>query len=99
MVRIKLIIVNILLIGGILDVIAQSTSIVGSKHDLSISGAGPVKTSTGETSVCLFCHPPHTYSSGGPGWNHHDGTISFELAGLAGMAEHVSLKMCSVYSE
>jgi predicted CXXCH cytochrome family protein len=32
--------------------------VAGSKHDLSVSGPGPVKAAT-ETEVCIFCHVPH----------------------------------------
>ncbi|MDH5366682.1 MAG: cytochrome c3 family protein [Cyclobacteriaceae bacterium] len=106
MVRIKFIIVNILLIGSILDGIAQSNSIVGSKHDLSVSGSGPVKTSTGETSVCLFCHPPHTYSSDGPRWNRnnpqqtyllYDNTISNTFDAIPGQPDGSSLLCLSCH--
>ncbi len=37
---------------------AQPTSVVGSKHDLSVSGPGPLKAQA-ETEVCIFCHVSH----------------------------------------
>ncbi len=36
-----------------------STGVVGSKHDLSVSGPGPIKAQS-ETEVCVFCHTSHT---------------------------------------
>lgn len=45
------------------------TSIVHSKHNLSISGPGPVR-SAAERDVCIFCHTPHGASGDGPLWNH-----------------------------
>lgn len=45
------------------------TSIVHSKHNLSISGPGTVR-SAAERDVCIFCHTPHGASSDGPLWNH-----------------------------
>jgi predicted CXXCH cytochrome family protein len=102
MVRNKLVILIVMLLGSTSNIVAQSTSIVGSKHDLSVTGAGPVKSTTGETSVCLFCHPPHTYSSGGPGWNRndprqtyiiYDNSVSNTLDAITGQPDGSSL-MC-----
>ncbi len=44
-------------------------SVVNSKHNLSFSGPGEVKSAT-EADVCVFCHTPHTTKSDGPLWNH-----------------------------
>lgn len=48
--------------------VAQST-IIGSKHDLTAGGAGPIKTSDANTEICVFCHTPHGSSSVAPLWN------------------------------
>ena len=41
----------------------------GTKHNLSVSGVGPVKASS-ETQVCVFCHTPHGATPGAPAlWN------------------------------
>jgi predicted CXXCH cytochrome family protein len=40
-------------------------SVVGSKHDLSITGPGPIRA-MGETNVCLPCHVPHSGMSNRP---------------------------------
>ncbi len=43
--------------------------IVGTKHDLSITGPGPVKA-VSETQICVFCHTPHNAKPSYPLWNH-----------------------------
>jgi predicted CXXCH cytochrome family protein len=49
---------------------AQVNTVQGSKHDLSITGSGSVKSTTA-TQVCLFCHALHILdpSSPKPLWN------------------------------
>ena len=49
---------------------AQANTVVGSRHDLSVSGPGPVKA-TSEKEVCLFCHALHIRDSDSPHplWN------------------------------
>ena len=44
------------------------TDILGTKHNLSVSGPGPVKASE-ETRVCIFCHTPHNATPQSPLWN------------------------------
>ena len=44
-------------------------SIVDTKHNLSTSGRGDIKSPT-ETRVCIFCHSSHNTSKEGPLWNH-----------------------------
>ena len=39
------------------------------KHNLSVSGPGPVKAQT-ETEICVFCHAPHNTNPAIPLWNH-----------------------------
>ncbi len=48
----------------------QANTVVGSRHDLSVSGPGPVKA-TNEKEVCLFCHALHIKDSNSPHplWN------------------------------
>ncbi len=49
---------------------AQSpTSIVYTKHNLSVSSPGGVHAST-ESDICIFCHTPHFATGDGPLWNH-----------------------------
>src|SRR5215472_1749968 len=47
----------------------NSPSIVNTKHNLSISGPGDVRSAS-EADVCIFCHAPHSASGAGPLWNH-----------------------------
>ncbi len=48
---------------------AQSAAgILGTKHDLSVNGPGPIKA-TSETRVCVFCHTPHNATPLSPLWN------------------------------
>lgn len=51
-------------------VAAQTSRIASTKHNLSLSGPGPVKA-TSETQVCVFCHTPHaaTLTGQAPLWN------------------------------
>ena len=59
--------------------LAQSNNNVSnSKHNLSISGPGPV-LATSESQVCVFCHTPHaaTMSPGAPLWNRELSTQTY----------------------
>ncbi|HET8542450.1 MAG TPA: cytochrome c3 family protein [Anaeromyxobacter sp.] len=42
---------------------AAGASVLGSKHDLSVSGPGPIKSDQ-ETEVCIFCHVSHGGATG-----------------------------------
>lgn len=46
------------------------TSVVGSPHDLSVSGPGRVHA-LAEEQVCIFCHTPHNATGQAPLWNRH----------------------------
>lgn len=48
---------------------AGAAGIVNSKHNLSLSGPGPVKAQV-ETQVCIFCHTPHNSHPDKPLWSH-----------------------------
>jgi predicted CXXCH cytochrome family protein len=43
--------------------------IKGTKHDLSVSGAGTIKALQ-ETETCIFCHTPHNAEPAYPLWGH-----------------------------
>ena len=47
---------------------AAAQGMLDSKHNLSVSGPGPVKA-LAETQVCVFCHTPHNANPAGPLWN------------------------------
>lgn len=51
------------------NVFGGSGTIFNTKHNLSMSGKGDIKSPT-ETRVCIFCHSSHNASSEGPLWNH-----------------------------
>ncbi|HHW14550.1 MAG TPA: hypothetical protein GXX28_06420, partial [Firmicutes bacterium] len=48
------------------------------KHNLSISGPGPIKA-TSETRVCVFCHIPHNASPAVPLWGHAVNSGSYTI--------------------
>ncbi len=41
---------------------SSGASILDTKHNLSVTGSGPVRSST-EEEVCVFCHAPHNYQT------------------------------------
>jgi predicted CXXCH cytochrome family protein len=45
-------------------------SVVGSPHDLSVSGPGPIHA-LNEEQVCIFCHAPHHATGQAPLWNRY----------------------------
>jgi len=47
---------------------AGPNSVVNSKHNLSASGPGTIKSGS-EQEVCIFCHTPHNASAIQPLWN------------------------------
>ena len=49
---------------------AGRQSIVGSPHDLSVTGPGPIHA-LDEEQVCVFCHAPHNATGQQPLWNRH----------------------------
>lgn len=55
---------------------ARAASVVGSKHDLSVSGGGAVRASA-EQDVCIFCHTPHNSSKEAPLWNRYSSGTSY----------------------
>ena len=64
-------IVVLLLLGLPKDAICQN--LISSKHNLSTSGTGTIKSPT-EDEVCIFCHTPHNakQQSYSPLWNRND---------------------------
>ncbi|MCC7204740.1 MAG: hypothetical protein IT441_06645, partial [Phycisphaeraceae bacterium] len=49
----------------------SGSSIEQTKHNLTASGPGTVKTSV-EGGSCIFCHTPHAASPRAPLWNRED---------------------------
>lgn len=58
--------------------IADSQSIVDTKHNLSVSGPGTVKA-VGESEICLFCHTAHNSKPLSPLWNRNDPGSTYTL--------------------
>lgn len=57
------------LAGSATSVLAQGSSdIMGTRHNLSVSGTGQVRAFT-EDRVCIFCHTPHNATPLSPLWN------------------------------
>lgn len=46
--------------------------IVGTKHNLSVSGSGPIRAA-GERDICVFCHIPHNFTPQQSKWNRDTG--------------------------
>ncbi len=46
------------------------------KHNLSVSGPGPVKSTT-MTEICVFCHTPHNANPATPLWNQALSTTNY----------------------
>lgn len=55
-----------------------ANTILGSKHDLTPAGPGPIRASS-EREVCAFCHTPHRAISDTPLWNHTLSTAHYTL--------------------
>jgi len=49
--------------------LAGTGGVRSTRHNLSVSGPGPVKAAT-ENRVCVFCHTPHNAQPATPLWNH-----------------------------
>ena len=57
---------------------AGAFTIVNTKHNLSITGPGEIK-SLNETRVCIFCHTPHNATPNTPLWNREVGSENYLL--------------------
>lgn len=53
----------------------QARALKGSKHDLSVTGGGGVK-SVGENQMCVFCHASH-HAGKAPLWNHNASAVTY----------------------
>ncbi|HXW68178.1 MAG TPA: cytochrome c3 family protein [Dissulfurispiraceae bacterium] len=58
--------------------VANATTIVNTKHNLSVSGPGDIK-STSETRICVFCHTPHNATPQTPLWNKSITGVTYTL--------------------
>lgn len=58
--------------------VAQQSSVVNTKHNLSTSGPGTF-TSTNESRICIFCHTPHRARTTAPLWNREDSRETYVI--------------------
>jgi len=71
----RLSIILVMLIGALsAALMAGASSIVNTKHDLSVVSTGAtiksrITASGGTTEICVFCHTPHTATTDAPLWN------------------------------
>ncbi|WP_286164350.1 cytochrome c3 family protein [Azoarcus sp. DN11] len=65
-------------VGGMAPAGAQQANIAQTKHNLSTSGTGTVK-STSESQICVFCHTPHAANASAPAplWNRTLSTATY----------------------
>ncbi len=70
----------LLCVAGVLSGVpaVAKMSIVNSKHNLSISGPGWIKSLT-ETRICIFCHTPHNAAPKTPLWNKKIEAVNYTL--------------------
>ena len=55
----------------------SNAEIATTKHNLSISGPGPIKSTT-EQEICIYCHAPHrARTTSGVLWNREDSTSTY----------------------
>lgn len=63
--RVLCVIFSVIVLSAALE--AQS-DVVNTKHNLSVTGPGPIKATT-EDRICIFCHTPHNATPSTPLWN------------------------------
>ena len=66
--RFALIALVLIAAGAGLAAAAGPSDIINTRHNLSISGTGPIRALT-EDRVCIFCHTPHNAAPLTPLWN------------------------------
>lgn len=71
--RYMIVAILIILFGSIVN-----ASILTTKHNLSVTGPGPVRAIS-ETQICVFCHTPHKAVTDVPLWNHSLSSASYQL--------------------
>lgn len=66
------------LVLGFAAVTAAQDTVVGSPHDLSVSGPGTTRALF-EEQVCIFCHAPHNATGQSPLWNRLSTTTHYRI--------------------
>ncbi len=54
-----------------------AASVATTRHNLSVSGPGPVRAAS-EQEICIFCHTPHSASPAAPLWNRNASGVSYD---------------------
>ena len=70
--------IAVMVIGLPCAVLQAQDSIVGSPHDLSVSGPGTIHA-LDEEQVCIFCHAPHNAGGQSPLWNRHERLVHYRI--------------------
>ncbi|MCK4890046.1 MAG: hypothetical protein KAS97_08945, partial [Candidatus Aminicenantes bacterium] len=60
-----------------LTISISTRSIKNSKHNLSSSGVGDIRTSD-TNQICVFCHTSHTKRKNSPLWNREDSNVQYK---------------------
>lgn len=59
---------------------AAPTPVANTKHNLSTSGPGTIKsTGAGTSEICVFCHTPHSATTDAPLWNKSISNASYTV--------------------
>ncbi len=75
--RFRSVLGGLALLASLLPGAASPTGIADTPHNLSVTGPGPVKSTT-EGEICIFCHAPHKARRDIPYlWNRSDSTTSY----------------------
>jgi predicted CXXCH cytochrome family protein len=92
-------VILVMVVGVACRAFGAKTSIVETRHNLSVSGPGEIKSPT-ETRICIFCHSSHNAAKDGPLWNHLTTTPgsfqTYERSTMTGRAEQPNgaTKLC-----
>ncbi|HET9578080.1 MAG TPA: cytochrome c3 family protein [Usitatibacter sp.] len=62
--------------GGVFCLGEADAGVATTRHNLSTSGSGTIKSTT-ESEICVFCHAPHNTSPLGQLWNRRTSTASY----------------------
>src|SRR4051812_28517628 len=57
---------------------SPKSSILGSKHDFSVSSGDTIKAVSVDE-ACVFCHTPHDAAPSSPLWNHTSSSSSYSV--------------------
>lgn len=76
---------------------AKPSDVVGSRHDLSVSG-GAASRATAETQPCVFCHTPHNAKPARQLWNHAASAATYTTYGSSSFQSGTSAGTFNTFS-